>query len=672
MNSKGLKKEDYIYFKVFRDFKIGDSFDSIIYHKDQVLRYNKKWLIDRIHSGRFGQLLCQNVEYVNNQNALENDILYEKIYDSITVKDDWIDRVYLAQNELLYLNDWLKSKIDPTMLDLILSSSKRVITDGKVDSNIIELQSPVEVYIKFDKGEKIDFNDPAVKMLFYDENWLKIFFNVEIIAGEEKERLFNEDFSNAILAQDEICSITYANRPEENLKEYHYFILNEDINVKDKVELSFLQRENVDFEKIYYGIDMGSTSDNDENGYLKVVYISTSFIDSSNRNIEQEVLKIARPATIEEAKYYHNKRIEEYKKWDKKNNEEQERKRIESAKKVNDAYQNKKDDAAYFPGVNGEFVHVVDDKIKQIKDEKYSLEQIKAFYQNLISINSDILKEMCFYGGTIPYILTDAKESREFGDIDIFIPIPFMKALREELASQESFEMIYDSKHLAESCHLTSRINKETNELISKEDETRSVIEFLGVLSSLMNDDNSVCEDGTNPIENYLNSNRDYYNEIQDFGFKAKLFGVNISVFPIYEYKNKIMAKSFSVNELYKFLLGVKVLDNSKISDFVKNVKIYDSMVKILPLEYTLVSKQSAINGNYENRLSKDYIDLAYIMQHKEELGISNEVIEQITNNYPDYSISIAYKVNNGNVDTMSGEDYKQYVLINKGSRNIS
>jgi predicted nucleotidyltransferase len=132
------------------------------------------------------------------------------------------------------------------------------------------------------------------------------------------------------------------------------------------------------------------------------------------------------------------------------------------------------------------------------------------------------------------------------------------------------------------------------------------------------------------------------------------------------------MAKSFSVNELYKFLLGVKVLDNSKISDFVKNVKIYDSMVKILPLEYTLVSKQSAINGNYENRLSKDYIDLAYIIQHKEELGISNEVIEQITNNYPDYSISIAYKVNNGHVDTMNGEDYKQYVLINKGSRNIS
>ena len=62
--------------------------------------------------------------------------------------------------------------------------------------------------------------------------------------------------------------------------------------------------------------------------------------------------------------------------------------------------------------------------------------------------------------------------------------------------------------------------------------------------------------------------------------------------------------------------------------------------------------------------------DLEYILSHKEELGITDDKTQEILSKYPNYSISIAYKVNdNASTTTMSGETYKELVLTN---RNIS
>ena len=130
------------------------------------------------------------------------------------------------------------------------------------------------------------------------------------------------------------------------------------------------------------------------------------------------------------------------------------------------------------------------------------------------------------------------------------------------------------------------------------------------------------------------------------------------------------MAKSFNINDKNRFLLGVRVLNNENIENFVKNVEVYDCTFKILPLEYTLVSKKSAVNENYSFRLEKDKEDLEYILSHKEELGITDDKTQEILSKYPNYSISIAYKVNdNASTTTMSGETYKELVLTN---RNIS
>lgn len=173
-----------------------------------------------------------------------------------------------------------------------------------------------------------------------------------------------------------------------------------------------------------------------------------------------------------------------------------------------------------------------------------------------------------------------------------------------------------------------------------------------------------------NSLEEFFEKTKPYYNEIQGFGFKAKLFGINISVFPIYQYKNDIMAKSFNINERNKFLLGVRVLNNEKIENFVKNVKLYDTLFKILPLEYTLVSKKSAVDEQFSSRLEKDRLDIEYILSHEEELGLTDEKIKEILSKYPDYSISIVYRVNDsGTTSTMDGDSYKELVLTN---RNIS
>jgi len=684
MEDKDFKREDYVYLRIANDFEIKDrngwSSKDIKYDKGTILRFKKQWLIKAIASRQLGYAFSQygidGLKYDDNPDCDEDDILYDKLYSSITVAKDRSCRLVLWPREIFYINDWLQGHLNSRSFRDLLAFSEKALNDGDVASNLIELgDRTVEVYINFKEGEVLDFTNPAVMMLFYDMDWLKILANSELIIGEEKEQLFNGDFSNAIWAQDESKSKIYGVDSMHDLDEFHYFILNDDIKIKDEKSEKVL----IDGKEVNLPWAVGLYYDMDENGYLRVAHIRTWGDDNSNRDIEQYLLKFARRATREEAREYHDKRIAAYLKKSAEKDEQIHKEWIEEARILSEAYNHNKHNPNYFPGANGDFVHVLDDKAKEVKQPKYSLQQIKEFYQNLNRLNSDIVKEMCFYGGTIPYILTNAEESREFGDIDVFIPVSMMERLREELSRQESFEMIYDSRPLAKSVHLTSRVQKESTGLNSKNDEIKDGLEFFKFVDSIMNSDEDTVhldDDGRpiDPFESYFSARRDYYNVVQDFGFKANLFGVNISVFPMYQYGDDIMAKSFNVNELYEFLLSVRVQNNTQIGDFVRNVQVYDSIIKIVPLEYTLVSKRSAVDENYEHRLPKDVADIEYITRHKEELGITDESVEQISANYPDYSVSIAYKVDGTKTKTktMDGESYKEYVLINKGTRNVS
>lgn len=299
-------------------------------------------------------------------------------------------------------------------------------------------------------------------------------------------------------------------------------------------------------------------------------------------------------------------------------------------------------------------------------ENKKSLEDIKTFYKSLKSIDHDVLNKMYFYSGTIPYVLTSAEESRDFGDVDIFVPISEMARVREELNKIPSFEIYFDSKDLTSKYNFTSRVD---NNEIAKSDSLENILELI---TSLQSDDNIIDENGQTPLENFFTGRKRKKQVLQDYGLKGSLFGVNISIFPVYQYKDDLMAKSFNISDVYEYLLAVRVMNKTSLDSFAKNVKVFDNNINILPLEYTILSKESAINSGYTKREEKDAIDIDYIMSHKEELGIRDEYIEYLRQYYLDYSIAVAYNLNGEVVEKISGEQYKEYMLMNKGKVTLS
>lgn len=664
---KKFKREDYVYLRMTEDY---ENKNGIKYKKGTILRYRKEWLIENITGRQFGYVFDSDnaLIFEKNDECDENDILYHKIYKSITVSKDRSYKLYLWPGDYFCLNDWLYKHIDDNGIYAITNAQKKVISDKTNSNKLIELtegyhDKELDAYVFFEKGETLDFSDPAVISLFYNMEWIKLFAKTVVISDKEKQELFDEDFSNAIYVQEPSTASIYKDDPNYGLHEYHYFKIKDDIKVKSKDELK--KKTGIE---IPYSIDFIY----DDEGFIKYAFTNTSCSNTSYRDTEQLILKFANRISVDEAHECHKKLITDYIKCQEEQHAKWEKEMKEKIIKSQKLYESQKNNPSYFPGVNGYFVH--NNEGKNLEKERYTLLQIKEFYKKLKTLDPCVVKEMCFYGGTIPYILNNASESRDFGDIDIFVPVPQMEKLREELAKQDSFEMICDSKPLAQFCHLTSRIQKKSTELVDKNEQTN---EFLGLMLNAMttpqNEDIiNVDQDGNvyDPFEEFFSKTRSYHNKTQDFGFKAKLFGINISVFPIYQYKNNVMAKSFNINEMYKFLLGVRVLNNANIDDFVRNVELYDSVFKVLPLEYTLVSKKSAVDEEYSFRLEKDKEDVEYILSHKEELGIDDEKIQEILSKYPDFSISIAYKVNDdGTTSTMDGEYYKELVLTN---RNIS
>ncbi len=665
---KEFKREDYVYLKLIDDY---EDKDGVKYKKGEILRYRKEWLIENITGRQFKNVFDYDNEliYEKNDDCDENDILYHKIYKSIIVSKDRNYKLYLWPGDYFYLNDWLFRHIDDNGIYAITNAQKKFIPDKTNSNKLIELTEgypykELDARIHFKKGEKLDFSDPAIFALFYNMDWMKLFAKTEIISGKEKQELFDEDFCNAIYAQEPSTASIWKDDPNYDLHEYHYFKIKDDIRVKSKEELK--KKTGIE---IPYSIDFIY----DDEGFIKYASTNTSCYNTSYRDTEQLILKFANRMSVEEAHECQKKLIVDYIKHQEEQHTKWKKEMEEERIKLQKLYESQKNNPSYFPGVNGYFVHN-DNEEKNLEKERYTLLQIKDFYKKLKTLDPSVVKEMCFYGGTIPYILNNASESRDFGDIDIFVPVPQMEKLRKELAKQDSFEMICDSKPLAQFCHLTSRIQKKSTELVDKNEQTN---EFLGLMLNAMttpqNEDTiNVDKDGNvyEPFEEFFSRTRSYYNKTQDFGFKAKLFGINISVFPIYQHENNIMAKSFNINEMYRFLLGVRVLNNTNIDNFVRNVELYDSVFKVLPLEYTLVSKKSAVDEQYSFRLEKDKEDVEYILSHKEELGIDDEKIQEILSKYPDFSISIAYQVNdNGTTSTMGGATYKELVLTN---RNIS
>ena len=91
-----FKREDYIYLRYLEDDKDTNK------KKGDIVRYKKDWLIERLNGRRFNT--CFNSDsliWEKNPDADENEILFNKIYKSITVSDNWRGAVYLWKDDFL-------------------------------------------------------------------------------------------------------------------------------------------------------------------------------------------------------------------------------------------------------------------------------------------------------------------------------------------------------------------------------------------------------------------------------------------------------------------------------------------------------------------------------------------------------------------------------------------
>ena len=621
---KIFKKDDYIYFRVTKDDpdnsrKVGD-----------IIRYSKNYLLSET-------LNCLDYDYFDSESVLEDGISDE----------EFLKRLFSPRPlKKEFQTSIRKEYIDSDELSEIVSSHKEE-SDFTLASFLGIDDDRVSIVLK--EGEVVDFKNQGISSLFFSSRFNKLFSTTELISDPLKEKLFKEDFDNAIYE----TRVDYCDMSFESPNEIHYYKVNDDL----KIDSPFTLAQMLDMR--YFG-PFNYDLIKDENDCIKYIAIINDDEDKASRQNEQKLLKICQVVPKEEALRIHEEACNEYKRKQKENHDRFFREIEEREKELDEAYQKEKNNPTLFPGTNGQFVHVYNEDDKK---KEYSLEEIKSFFKRLKELNPEVVKNICFYGGTIPYILTDAKESRSFGDIDMFVPTECMEELRKEFEKQSSFKMLCDSKPLAEECILSTRITKGEDyvEKESSEEIFKSLHNYSSRNDKYIDGNGLVHTRGNEEAEKSL----PYYRKVQDFGFKANLFGINISVFPIYEFNNDIMAKSFNINDMYNILLGVRVINNTELKEFVKDVQLYDASFKVLPLEFTLISKQSALDGKYINRSDKDKKDIDYINEHKAELGISDERLEKIKSNYPDYSISIAYKVDGEHTTTMGGETYKQLVLTN-------
>lgn len=642
MELNGLNSDDYIYLRLNEDIE-NDAYKE---KKGNTIGFTRRYLESAIYSSIYYQGIDDILEITRKDEIKDTDILPTQVNESMVVKEDKVVDIRLFPNRSYVLNDWLISHLtnDSTIYDFndgsiqITDFNMRHIEKECSESlpktskypMITTGDDEVRLKITFKEGESLDFTNPGVMSLLYDPNEIALLASSEVILDEEKEECFKQDFQNAFFANNgHLCS-------SEEL--FRYYRINDDVNV------SFLG-------------DLGTYDptvvEKDEDDNLRIVYLNLDSYDDKQFKREAIVAlnKVATEIPLEEAKKIHEARLirekEEYDEMMREFHEKEEK----HERELEEAYKNNKDNSEIFPGAGGHFVQTYKDPYQEKKEPKrYTLAEIKEFFNKLKDINKNVLDYMYFYGGTIPYMLTNADTSRDFGDVDIFVPIEAMRSVREELQHQPSFEVDFDSINVTSRVNLTSHIPTE-----EKDDTTG-----LGILFALMNpnaDDETLSE-----LFNH-NSNRC----LQDFGLKGKLFGVNISIFPIYQYNNDLMAKSFNITDMYEYLLAVRVMNNTEVKDFAKNVQICGNNLKVLPTEYVIISKESAIEQGYQKRAEKDKEDLAYIQKHKEELAIDDEFKEQLKEKYPDYSIAMAYFVGPSGVEQISGEKYKDLMLLNQG-----
>jgi len=464
--------------------------------------------------------------------------------------------------------------------------------------------------------------------------------NCRVASPEEAVEMYRDEFSNALIVdvyEDKSYSVNF------------YYVPIVDIGLDEYTQEQEHWEKRRKKEKIFKNLGIEYTIFHEIDDEGKFIYVE-------GRKADNNLLKYCRLATPEEAKKF-NAIVAERKR--KKQEKYLAEKQAEEQEKI-DRYNRNKSDSNYYPGSCGNYNQVlVNSDGTPEKSKSYDLYTIRQFYNELIKsgkFDKEILEKIILYGGTVPYILSDTQEeTRKFGDVDIFIPIENMKVFRNALLDKPYFEMRFDSMELTQKAGLTVTSPKfQRPWFTGDDDDMQAYRKYQKMVSTL---------------EAEARKKRIF----QDYGFKGSLFGINISVFPIYQWnkdnKLDICAKSFRIGKEdgdSKFLLNTVVTHNTPIASFSKLVEICGGQIGTASIEYTIASKKSAINHGYILRQESDLADLQFIEDHKSILGIDDDLVTHYEENIPDYGIAKVYRIKrNYEVCEYTPEQYRNIVTRN-------
>ena len=333
-----FNSDDYIYFRLIKDF------DS--YKEGDIIRFNIDDLRKRVFSDKISTY-SSFFEFVSKKRIDNYAIFPYQLYESATLKTNCLlYSISFDTDDIIILNNSMKkmlfsdTELSPFLMLLngVANAKqdnqqklKKLMADEMIDINNQMLKSIAEnsisknsivpffeadhntlcavvkkyhieklIYLKggglhldidLHKGDILSFSDPAVALLFCNQYYLRLLGSCCILEEQEKQKYFCEEFSNCIQGYE---------------GDIRYFVLNEDIKVKSRKDFLDSSLFPADFPNLSFWDGMYSFEwntfdhfDYDEDGYLRYIWIR------DNRKVEMEILKIARRATIEEAREHY-------------------------------------------------------------------------------------------------------------------------------------------------------------------------------------------------------------------------------------------------------------------------------------------------------------------------------------------------------------------------------
>ncbi len=338
----GVNSDDYIYLRLTKDTKIPYGYidlpaGTVVRFHINSLRQNiwKREVRENFFTRVKGSKTFEKtdefyyIETTPNSEVSVTELMPIKQYNRVKVKRNFDIVLPVKYGDLLVVNDWLKSKLSENVpfircqvafmdyrnvahfnedffkngIFLTSDSQKNKLVPLGIKSVTVQYQFSESVEVKnpeggnvickdgdavclqFREGEEISLNDPAVSLLFLDQEYVKFLLNTEIVSEKEKEGYFIADFSGWI--------------PTAKRK---YYRINDCIEIKSFDDImknevwEAVRRYVPDFHNIFfnnYNYSQYDDFDFDEKGYLRYVWTSGGI------EIEHELLKIATPVSRE-------------------------------------------------------------------------------------------------------------------------------------------------------------------------------------------------------------------------------------------------------------------------------------------------------------------------------------------------------------------------------------